>query len=90
MSSGGRLTQATPTGSNGVSYEVAFQANTGHLWTTGSNQHGDWGYGMMTGSNPSIVGTATGSNGIGYEVISTDAPFGVPLRRAFAARQQLP
>jgi uncharacterized protein (DUF58 family) len=31
-----------------------------------------------------------GSLGIGYEVVSTDAPFGVPLRRAFAARQQLP
>jgi hypothetical protein len=31
-----------------------------------------------------------GSVGVGYEVISTDAPFGVPLRRAFAARQQLP
>ncbi len=28
--------------------------------------------------------------GIGYEVITTDAPFGVPLRRAFAARQELP
>ena len=31
-----------------------------------------------------------GSLGIGYEVIPTDAPFGVPLRRAFAARQALP
>jgi uncharacterized protein (DUF58 family) len=31
-----------------------------------------------------------GSLGIGYEVILTDAPFGVPLRRAFAARQLLP
>jgi len=31
-----------------------------------------------------------GSLGIGYEVVSTDAPFGVPLRRAFAARQQSP
>jgi Protein of unknown function DUF58 len=31
-----------------------------------------------------------GALGIGYEVISTDAPFGVPLRRAFTARQQLP
>jgi uncharacterized protein (DUF58 family) len=31
-----------------------------------------------------------GSLGIGYEVITTDAPFGVPLRRAFAVRQQLP
>jgi uncharacterized protein (DUF58 family) len=28
--------------------------------------------------------------GAGYEVITTDAPFGVPLRRAFADRQQLP
>jgi hypothetical protein len=28
--------------------------------------------------------------GIGYEVVPTDAPFGVPLRRAFAARQQSP
>ena len=34
--------------------------------------------------------TMFGSLGIGYEVISTDAPFGVPLRRAFAARQSLP
>ena len=31
-----------------------------------------------------------GALGVGYEVISTDQPFGVPLRRAFAARQQLP
>jgi uncharacterized protein (DUF58 family) len=30
-----------------------------------------------------------GGAGAGYDVISTDAPFGVPLRRAFAARQQL-
>ena len=28
--------------------------------------------------------------GVSYEVVSTDAPFGVPLRRAFAVRQQLP
>jgi uncharacterized protein (DUF58 family) len=28
--------------------------------------------------------------GAGYEVIRTDSPFGVPLRRAFAARQRLP
>jgi uncharacterized protein (DUF58 family) len=28
--------------------------------------------------------------GAGYELVFTDAPFGVPLRRAFAARQQLP
>ncbi len=31
-----------------------------------------------------------GAVGVGYEVVSTDAPFGVPLRKAFAARQHLP
>ena len=31
-----------------------------------------------------------GGLGAGYEPIDTDMPFGVPLRRAFAARQQLP
>jgi uncharacterized protein (DUF58 family) len=31
-----------------------------------------------------------GALGIAYEIVSTDAPFGVPLRRAFAARQQHP
>jgi uncharacterized protein (DUF58 family) len=34
--------------------------------------------------------TMFGALGISYEIVSTDAPFGVPLRRAFAARQQLP
>src|SRR5215467_2432949 len=34
--------------------------------------------------------TMFGAIGVGYEVVSTDAPFGVPLRCAFAARQQLP
>ena len=31
-----------------------------------------------------------GSFGVSYETIVTDSPFGVPLRRAFAARQRLP
>ncbi|MGH7669675.1 MAG: DUF58 domain-containing protein [Gemmatimonadaceae bacterium] len=31
-----------------------------------------------------------GAAGVGYEVVMTDQPFGVPLRRAFAARQRLP
>ena len=30
------------------------------------------------------------STGVSYEVVLTDHPFGVPLRRAFAARQRLP
>jgi uncharacterized protein (DUF58 family) len=34
--------------------------------------------------------TALAAAGVGYEVVTTEAPFGVPLRRAFAARQQLP
>jgi uncharacterized protein (DUF58 family) len=34
--------------------------------------------------------TRLGAVGVAYEVVSTDAPFGVPLRRAFAARQRLP
>jgi uncharacterized protein (DUF58 family) len=31
-----------------------------------------------------------GGLGAGYEIVGTDQPFGVPLRRAFAARQALP
>src|SRR5918992_2286479 len=34
--------------------------------------------------------TALAGAGVAYEVVTTNAPFGVPLRRAFAARQQLP
>ena len=30
------------------------------------------------------------ATGAGYEVFTTDEPFGVPLRKAFAARQRLP
>lgn len=34
--------------------------------------------------------TMLASCGVSYEVVLTDQPFGVPLRRAFAARQRLP
>ena len=34
--------------------------------------------------------TTLQSTGAGYEVFTTDEPFGVPLRKAFAARQRLP
>jgi hypothetical protein len=30
------------------------------------------------------------SAGATYELVETDVPFGIPLRRAFAARQELP
>jgi hypothetical protein len=43
---------------------VAFQANTGHLWTVGGDDHGDWGLGMMAGTSPSIIALPGG----GYEV----------------------
>jgi uncharacterized protein (DUF58 family) len=33
---------------------------------------------------------ALANAGVAYELVTTDAPFGVPLRRAFAARQALP
>jgi hypothetical protein len=41
----------------GGSYEVAFQANTGHLWTVGSDNHGDWGSVMSAGTSPTITPT---------------------------------
>jgi uncharacterized protein (DUF58 family) len=34
--------------------------------------------------------TTLAGAGAGYDLVLTDAPFGVPLRRAFASRQQLP
>src|SRR5436309_9477363 len=44
--------------------EVAFQANTGNLWTVVADNHGDWGLGMMAGTSPTIVALPGG----GYEV----------------------
>jgi hypothetical protein len=45
-------------------YVVAFQANTGNLWTVGADNRGDWGLGMMAGTSPSIAVLPGG----GYEV----------------------
>ena len=44
--------------------EVAFQANSGQLWTVGSDNHGSWGLGMKVGTSPSIAALPGG----GYEV----------------------
>ncbi|HSX47704.1 MAG TPA: hypothetical protein VLF63_02930, partial [Patescibacteria group bacterium] len=49
--------------SNG-GYEVAFQANDGNLWITGSAGTQNMGLGMMAGTIPSITATANG----GYEI----------------------
>jgi hypothetical protein len=45
-------------------YEAAFQANTGELWTVGSDMHASWGYGMASGTSPGIARLSNG----GYEV----------------------
>jgi hypothetical protein len=45
-------------------YQIAFQANTTALWTTGSAGTRDWGLGMMASTSPSI----TGLPGAGFEV----------------------
>jgi hypothetical protein len=42
------------TGLTNGSFEVAFQANTGSLWSMGSDVHGDWRLGMMGKTSPSI------------------------------------
>jgi hypothetical protein len=39
----------------GNNYEVAFQANTSHLWTVGSDFHGDWGSVMRAGTSPTLT-----------------------------------
>lgn len=49
-------------------HEFAFQANTGSLWTTGSDNHGSWNLGMATGTSPAITALADG----GYEVAVQD------------------
>jgi hypothetical protein len=43
-----------PSGSN-LGYEIEFQANTGHLWTVGSNDHDDWGLSMAPDTSPSLA-----------------------------------
>ena len=45
-------------------YEVAFQANTGSLWSVGVENHGAWGLGMMPGTSPAIARLSNG----GYEI----------------------
>ena len=43
-------------GAGGGGYEMAFQANTGALWSVGpADMHGAWGFGMANGTSPSIT-----------------------------------
>jgi GH25 family lysozyme M1 (1,4-beta-N-acetylmuramidase) len=47
--------------------EVAFQANTGDLWTVGSAGNTDWHLGMFPGTSPSIAGLAGGGFQAAFE-----------------------
>jgi hypothetical protein len=52
----------------GVGAEVAFQANTGSLWSTGTDNHGNWAQEMKPGTSPSITVLPSG----GYEMAYQD------------------
>jgi hypothetical protein len=54
----------SPASSN---YEVAFQANTGSLWTVGSDNHGSWNLPIYPGSSPSIARLTNGSYEVAFE-----------------------
>lgn len=49
-------------------YQIAFQANSGILWTTGSAGTGSTGQPMAPGTSPAIVALANG----GYEIVYQD------------------
>ncbi|HXW45694.1 MAG TPA: CHAP domain-containing protein [Streptosporangiaceae bacterium] len=57
--------QGTGTATGGS--EVAFQANTGDLWTVGSVNHGSWGIAMMAGTSPSIAEASNGSYEVAFQ-----------------------
>ena len=45
----------SPSIAGGGSYNIAFQANTGNLWTYGTAGSGDRRLGMARGSSPTIA-----------------------------------
>ncbi|MFT4218296.1 MAG: CHAP domain-containing protein, partial [Micropruina sp.] len=47
--------------------EIAFQANTTHLWTVGEDARGNWGLGMMAGTSPSIAVLPTGGYLVAFQ-----------------------
>lgn len=58
---------AVTTNANGNGYEVAFEANTGNLWTVAFGASGgtNMNLGMMRGTSPAITDQA---DGVGYEI----------------------
>ena len=59
-----------PTAAPSGGYEIAFQANTGVLWVTGSAGTLNTGLAMAPGTSPAIAGLVNG----GYEVAFQTAP----------------
>ena len=54
-------------GGSGSGYAVAFQANTGSLWTTGPGGNANWQLGMMPGTSPAIAGLSTGGYAVAFQ-----------------------
>jgi hypothetical protein len=50
-----------------TTYEAAFQANTTHLWVTGSLGSGDLGQSMQPGTSPSLALLSDGAYAIAYD-----------------------
>jgi hypothetical protein len=50
-----------------TTYEVAFQANTGNLWTVGADNVGDRRLGMMPGTSPSIAALPWGDYVVAFQ-----------------------
>jgi len=55
----------------GGGYEVAFEANTGSLWTVGIAGNKNWGLGMSPGTSPAIAGLAGGGYEVAFEANTT-------------------
>ncbi len=51
--------------------QLAFQANTGDLWTTGTAGTKDWKLGMMDGTSPAICQLATGGFEVAFQANTT-------------------
>jgi N-acetylmuramoyl-L-alanine amidase len=54
-------------GSTVPGFEVAFEANTGALWTVGSALNENWALGMKAGTSPSIAALAGGGFEVAFE-----------------------
>jgi hypothetical protein len=49
------------------SYELAFQANTGSLWSVGPSHYGPWNLAMASGTSPSVALMTNGHDEYAYQ-----------------------